>query len=226
MLSVVCALFDGGTNVPTFSRCFGPEWVDRLARGVKRNLTVPHRFVCLTHYPASAFQERVQIVSFLEDTRSWACLVEMWRPTVVGDRAVCMGLDTVIVGSLDDIASYSGPLAMCRDRSGRVCKWNNGVMLYDRTTAERLWAAWLQRPGNWEDSSRVVGRPSEMAFLNRTIEKQGIEPDAIEDLWPGQVITWGDLRGGEKPADARVVWFFARPKPHEVSEPWIQEAWT
>ena len=50
----------------------------------------------------------------------------------------------------------------------------------------------------------------------------------IDDLWPGQVISWkGEEVFQKGPGEARIVYFHGNPKMHEVApgNPVIEEHW-
>jgi len=226
VLSVVCALFDGGDNVPDFSRCYSPLWVDKLYRGVCKHLGEPFRFVCLTHYPQRAFLEPVEAVPFLHDNRRWTCLMEAFRPDIVGERAILMGLDTIIRGPLDELAAYRGKVAMCRAVGAPQCSYNNAVMLYDAEIAQRLWLEWSADPTGWEKRWLICGKPSELAFIDGTLKAWGVVPDLLETLFPGQALCYNYASSDEEMRAARVVWFFGHTKPHNMHQQFLKDAWT
>jgi hypothetical protein len=86
---------------------------------VARNLTIPHRLVCITHRP--------DLIDFMEtvplDTAKHipgTCLVKLmhWRPDIapiLGERICVMDVDCVVTGSLDE------PLS----RTEEVVLWHN-----------------------------------------------------------------------------------------------------
>lgn len=95
---------------------YGPRHVDRLARGVARHLSRPHRFLCLTDDPAGIEAECLPLPdlggALGADTR-WRKLALFRRdlPELLGAEgpALFLDLDLVVVGSLDAFLDLPGP---------------------------------------------------------------------------------------------------------------------
>jgi hypothetical protein len=94
---------------------YGPHHVNRLARGVARQVARPHRFVCLTDDPNGLEVEALPIPDLNgaigADTR-WRKLA-LWRsdlPEILGSRApaLFLDLDLVVVGGLDAFFEHPG----------------------------------------------------------------------------------------------------------------------
>ncbi len=92
MLDVVCVLRQGGKVG------YDAEWVYRLQRSVARNLTIPHRFVCLSDCDLDC--ERISLEYC--DSGFWAKL-ELFRPGLFAERTLYIDLDTVICSNIDAI---------------------------------------------------------------------------------------------------------------------------
>lgn len=101
---------------------YGPEYVNRLYRGVARNLSRPFRFVCMTDDAQGLRDEveayplpRMQLPDSEEDLR--------WRKLLVFQRelfdlrgtALFLDLDLAIVGPLDDFFAPPGSFHIIRD---------------------------------------------------------------------------------------------------------------
>src|SRR3990172_8259243 len=103
MITVACVLRSGGD--------FAPEHVWALKRGVNKYLQMPHEFRILTDYtfagPAGS--------KLREAWPGWWSKLELFRPGTFSGPVLYFDLDTVIVGSIDALASYRGPLAMLSD---------------------------------------------------------------------------------------------------------------
>ncbi|CAM9860721.1 unnamed protein product [Sphacelaria rigidula] len=96
---------------------YGVEYVERLAKGVSRNLRKwRHGFVCFTDDVESLRSiEGVEPRLLGQRCREWS---GWWnkaflfsREAGLTGRVLYIDLDTVISGRLDDIAAYSGPFA-------------------------------------------------------------------------------------------------------------------
>lgn len=105
-LAVACVL-----NVGEFrGRNYGPDWVVRLRNMVARNLTLPHRFVCLSNVPVGD----VETIPLVNDWPGWWSKVELFAPHLAASvgRALYLDLDVLITGNLDEIASHPAPFAI------------------------------------------------------------------------------------------------------------------
>ena len=92
MLDVVCVLRQGGKVGYT------AEWVDKLQRGVERNLTIPHRFVCLSDCAVNC--ERIELDS--GDYGFWSKM-QLFKPGVFTGPTLYIDLDTVICNNIDQV---------------------------------------------------------------------------------------------------------------------------
>jgi hypothetical protein len=208
------------------------EYVNRLVRGVRRNTTVPHRFVLYAGPTARASGDLRKLEPDVEVVPSnyqywWTGMDALLRK----EDYFAIGLDCVIIGSLDDLLTYPSKLVAFKDFPPFACPpgHEQDVSL----------DVWLARGGAFApayDEWLRVGKP----LWNP--EDKGIEkvwhyqaqgwinskprPLAI-DVWPDEWVVsykqWVRRRG--LPQDCRIVSFHGRPKPHEVIEPWIEEHW-
>jgi len=122
---------------------YGPDYVNNLFNGVKRHLSLPHRFVCLTdsadgldpgieHFPLPG----IDIPEGELDLR-WRKLTVFKTPLFdLEGTGLFLDLDVVITGSLDDFFSYPGEFLIIRDDNLALPKpfrWLNPAR------ARRLW---------------------------------------------------------------------------------------
>lgn len=193
----VATVYHESPNVPYFSKCYTPEWVDKLYRGISRNYHEPFRFVCLTDREYE-FEERV------EQERLWTTnwpTASIQAYGINAERIAFMGLDTIITGNLTEIFGYGGPLAVPRDpyNPGSPC---NGVVLCP------------PRPD-------IVETPSDSDM--RVFD--GFEKDYLDDIFPGLIKSYKVHVLPHGMGDARIVYFHGEPKPHVLDDPWIKENW-
>ena len=131
IVDFVCVLFDGRPGgVPLHSKgmAYDEEWVNKLYRGVRRNLKHAFRFHCITHFPAGKFDPAINLIPFKNDTRDWWCINEVLRDDLEFDRLVFCGLDTVICGPIDDLICNRWP---CLVTMGGGANPNNGWVVWD-----------------------------------------------------------------------------------------------
>jgi hypothetical protein len=101
---------------------FGPDWVNRLFAGVRRHLSIPHRFICFTddarhlHPEIEAFPLPEVRVPVGETDLRWRKLAVFQQPLYdLEGPALFLDLDVVIVGSLDEFFSHPGQFLIIRD---------------------------------------------------------------------------------------------------------------
>jgi hypothetical protein len=92
MINVVCLLRQGGKVG------YDASWVEKLQRGVQRNLTLPHRFVCLSDCDVPC--ERIELLP--GDHGFWSKL-QLFRPGILSGPTLFLDLDTVVCGDLDEV---------------------------------------------------------------------------------------------------------------------------
>lgn len=96
MLTVACVLWVGEFQ----ERNYSAKWVHRLRSMVARNLRQEHRFVCLSNIEV----EGVETIPLARNWPGWWAKIELFSHAF--ERALYLDLDTVITGSLDEIADY------------------------------------------------------------------------------------------------------------------------
>lgn len=204
LLTVATCLWDANERSLPTSRCYDETWVNKLAAMARRNLTVPHRFVCFTdrtrRFDAGIEQER--LTAARPDYGSFT------EPYCLNAPMILMGLDTVIVGNIDPMAHYcltAPKIALPRDpyQPDRVI---NAVALVP-AGHRALWDDWRgENDMDWL-------RSRDTTFL--------------DDLFPGAVLSlkFHDIRR-KGLQGARIVYMHGQHKPHQLLHlPWVREHW-
>ncbi|MCW5759238.1 MAG: hypothetical protein KIS90_05680, partial [Phenylobacterium sp.] len=186
------------------SRCYTPEWVNRLARGFARNLTIPHRFVVLTDRHYDGFDAEVTQERLSTDTPDWASMIEPFR---IDGPLIVAGLDTVVCGNIDHLAAWCAVgdrIALPRSPGKDYpC---NGIALVP--------AGFRSVYEDWD------GVTNDMEWLRR-------QPYMlIEKISATAVVSYKcDVRPNGL-GDARVVYMHGRPKLDELGDlEWIKAHW-
>jgi hypothetical protein len=94
MINVVCVLRPGGKVG------YDATWVEKLKNSVARNLTLEHKFICLSDVDVPC--ERIPLIG--AGVGFWSKL-ELFRPKLFDGPVLYIDLDTVICASLDDIVN-------------------------------------------------------------------------------------------------------------------------
>lgn len=216
MITVGCVYFQPNDQVQYWSSIYSPEWVNKLYRGVARNISGPFRFVCLTDrlYP----ELDANIVQFSLQQANWFGLMELFK---LPGRVLAMGIDTVITGSLDDLATYPGQLALNRGPfdpevpSNGAWMFNNGWWIWEKFVADTR-----------KDECTMGGaqKLSELEWMRRRL-KPHIE--LLDDHFPGQVVSYKGhwLTGQCEKENVRIIYFHGRKKPGEIDDEFIDAHW-
>jgi hypothetical protein len=164
-------------------------------------------FVCLTDEPTAP--EGITIVPLEHpEWETKQSKVELFRPDLDLGRVLYIDLDTLVVGSLEDIYSYTGDFCMLADLEGKpqVCR-GSGLMAWGSDVDWGIYEAFealddTVRQGVY----RVGGGRSDQLFIHHHTP---VRPHAFQSLWPGQVVGYKSEAG----ENARVVCYWGRGKP-------------
>lgn len=151
---------------------------------------------------------------------SWWAKMELFRPDIVGD-VLFIDLDTVIVGSLDDVLKQR-KLTMLRDfyRDGTRLKegLGGGLMLLPEQVRAEPWGYFSTHP---ETYMRTYPRGEQHLLETYYLS----HAQRWQDVVPGQVVSWKVHCNGANvfklpqiPADARIVCFHGQPRPWQVAQ--------
>ncbi|MFC3072360.1 hypothetical protein [Shinella pollutisoli] len=221
MITVACVLKSGGV--------YTADWVRKLRAGVARHLSTAHRFACLTDMEQEVDAAGVEAISLPELWPGWWSKICLWHPSVgLTGRVLYFDLDSIVVGSLDRIASFPHRFTMAHDFSvGHACStamaWNGDFSFI--TEAFRA------------DPKGIARRYDRMLASEKRIGDQAFIEDQL--LSHGEEILLFDQVAGERSIasykvdrcqgapciGAAVVAFHGKPKPHEIKTGWVPEIW-
>lgn len=184
MLHVICV------NAPDYLGR-GTEYVLRLDQAIRKNLDVRHQFHVIDTVIAEGWWNKLQ----------------MFEPGRFEGRCLYFDLDTVILGSINEIASYDGPFAMLSDfyHPERLA---SGIMAWDAKEGYDIWDHWA---GSRKPQFMAGGDQAWIGFKQPNA-------DRLQDLYPGQIVSFkADCLEGI-PKAARVVCFHGHPRPHTLHD--------
>lgn len=220
MLNVVCFFWKGSDRPSWQSEETGQVYINNLYRGVKRNLTLPHRFWCFYQKGLELeLDEGIHAVPF--DSPSWkGCFPKLkaFDPeNGLSGRVVVMDLDMVVTGSLDEMFSYNGYL-MTRSTFVREQK-SGGDIVFFRAGMFPFWTTLVDNPESFE--RKYGGR-------ERFVYRDAWKPyfDFVQDLYPGQLCSYKrHVRRYGIPNNCRLISYHGRPRPHEIKNPLLAQYW-
>lgn len=193
------------------------DYVERLFRAVRRNLTVEHDYLLLT----DRTWEVPQVEGVLNVRRThepgWWAKAQLFEPASQGIWPLLFfDLDVVITGSLDELASYPAPLVAIQD--WHLAKTlNSSVMRIEPGQAADVWSLYKVNPAEVQKRFRTGG---DQSFITMVAGNRFT-------TWPGQ---WcrsyrSHCKDGP-PEGCRVAVMHGSPKPHELTHlAWVREHW-
>jgi len=209
-LTVLCVLKSGGD--------YNAEYVRKLRDGVAKNLTLPHRFVCLSDVEVPC--ERIPLK---HNWKGWWSKLEMFRPDVIRGKTLYLDLDTVITGKLDAVMTIPHDFSMLNIRAKDVKVGNSGAMWFARAQPH-VYQRFAEKPDYWIDyhvkhaENRYMG---DQAFISDCFE----HIPKLHQALPGFFQSFKYDRLQEKvPPECAVVCFGGPPRPHQAGG-WVKQVW-
>ena len=206
---------------------YAPDEVRTLYRQVKRHMSIPFIFTCITEHEIEGVPTQKPLPG--HNPGFWG-KVDLFNHAVCNSRNLWLDLDTVITGSLDELAA---PLA--DGVQLRICKnWaqsghggcQSSVMYWEGTKARIIydefdpsWAHWPPRTDKFWSNGQVQYGDQEWITYLRDTQRLKVEH------YPNHLIKSYKyhLRNG-LPTDCRVAVFHGKPNPSEVGDDWVREA--
>jgi len=217
---------------------FGPEYVNRLYSGVRRNIAAPVRFFCMTEdaagfhrdievlpLPIEPFHEAMNAALAVANRQGAMRKVSLFRPGLIADLdgpLLGFDLDVVITGALDDLLTLApGKVLMRADwveaRRGRATG-HGSVFRFDPALH-----GWLYDTLAADPTGQVQkARGSEQRYTSTLAQEKGAFAYIPDDLVVSfkhdcmSLPPMNYLRTPKLPANARVVCFHGRPKMPEA----------
>lgn len=159
MLNVVCVLRQGGKVGYT------AEWVDKLQRGVERNLTIPHRFVCLSDCSVNC--DRIELDT--GDYGYWSKM-QLFKPGVLTGPTLYIDLDTVICNNIDQVVEciQEQQFVMWIEADKNI---HSSAFMYWQGDHSYLWDIFISKPlSHWESLYSVPPLYGDQAIISENTE--------------------------------------------------------
>lgn len=201
MITVACV-----KAKPAYNR----QDVERLRAMVKKHLSIPHRFVCLTDDSSGMSCTTKSIPAGLH---GWWGKMALYRPGVLDYKTLYLDLDTLIVDSLDFVEEYTGEFAILRDFY-RPEGYGSGVMLWNKPQTQ-IWDRW-----------NAAGRRDHPLGDQGVVEQYAPGADRLQDLWPGKFVSFKEHCQNGIPEGAAVISMHGWPKIEHFDEShWVKQVW-
>lgn len=212
--------------------------VNRWARMVKRNITIPCRIACVTNQPAG-IDDSIEIIPLPKfqpvNNKRWCerkglpqCYprLDMFRrdaANTYGERFLCMDLDSIITGNIDSLIDRPEDFVMYSGTSGKR-PYNGSMLLMAAGCRPQVYEKFT--PEHAEKASRLyVG--SDQAWISYALgwlEATWTVDDGV-NYWNKKIFPQYD---SPPPPDMKILFFCGPTKPRKVISklhPSIQRAY-
>lgn len=196
---------------------YGPEYVERLQAGVARHLKQPYEFRVFT--PPAVDMDLTEVKGCFARLRLFD--PEFQRANGIEGRVVCMDLDLIVTGPLDELFDRPEPFVILQGVNAKnPCPMNGSLFM--------LQAGY--RPDVWSEFSLELAAkipfaefPDDQAWFADMIPDAGaFGPE--QGVYAFQKPGWP--KGDALPKDARIVAFPGWRDPSKfTSLPWVKEHW-
>lgn len=212
--------------------------VNVLARMIRRNLSLPHRFICVadagdgfdsavTWFPTPAEAVRIGQLRSPEGARFPNCYRRLWMwsdaARELGERLLLIDIDLTAHRELAPLFDRPADFVGWRPRAqwGQRERYGGGLYLLRPGTRAHVWDSFDGHRSI--RAARAAGyRGSDQAWISYAL-------GPAEDVWPRDCGLYSirDIQNGRLPLprDARLVQFNGPQKPWNTPLAWAREAW-
>lgn len=185
MINVVCVLRQGGKVG------YDATWVEKLKNSVARNLTLEHKFICLSDVDVPC--KRIPLIS--DGAGFWAKL-ELFRPGLFTDPVLYIDLDTVVCNNIDSIVNgvKDQDFVMLKETDKNVV---SSAVMWWRGDHSYLWRRYTNTPVSvLKEQYSKMPRYGDQAFIEdgakHTLLQQHIPESWVG--WSSQPVTTPDTK--------------------------------
>lgn len=191
----------------------GVEYTEILYDSCRRNLAEGYagRFIVYTDDTSEKYADGIEVRELPKGFNGWFNKLWLFKDLTEG-RTLYLDLDTVIVGALDDIASYKVGFAILRDFY-RPNGLQSSVMLWSGDHSYIY--------DEWEKAGFPQVEGGDQAWLETVLHDYHL----WQDEFAGDFVSY-KANGCESgfPKGSKVVVFHGEPRPHQCSG-WVSKVW-
>lgn len=168
MITVVCVLRKGGKIG------YDSAWVEKLKNSVARNISIPHKFVCLSD--CDVLCDRIPLTE--TDPGFWSKL-ELFKPGMFSTPVLYIDLDTVICKNIDEIISrcQQEKFVMWYEADKQV---HSSALMYWNGDYSHLWNLYKSKPFSYW--SELYSKGS--LYGDQAVVSENIEHTLFTDICP------------------------------------------
>lgn len=228
-MNVVCLKW--GTKFP-------PEYVNHLFCGVKRNLTIPFTFYCVTDDGEGLNPEinvlPIKYTNIGESVAGWWSKVQLFAPDIgFSGRVFYLDLDTLITGNIDHIVSCDQQFIVLQDfMHPDNDNMGSGIMAWNTDKVGHIWKNF------YYNNPTQIARSFHPHGDQRYIQRVQIHRAYWQKIFPGEVVSFKLHCRIGLPSEAKLVCYHGTPSIYESINkttksqvgaisptPWVKEYW-
>jgi hypothetical protein len=201
---------------------YGPEYVERLRAGVARNMKSEYRWHVFSPEPEDEYLTKIP--GCFCRLRAFDPAWQAKQGISQGDRLVCMDLDAIVTGPLDDLFFRTQEFT-CLEGANAVnkCKFNGSIWMLRGGYRSDVWSEFSLEEA--EKLPRHLFVDDQQWFQARFPDVVGWKVGPQSGLYAFQKPGWP--AGTELPKDAKMVVFPGWRDPSKFTHlPWVQKHWS
>jgi hypothetical protein len=213
MIKIVCVLKTEGSKI------YNPEWVYKLENTLKRNISIPFEFVCLSDIPL-----RCNYVLLDSGMSGWWNKLQLFKPGLFTDETLYFDLDIIISKSLDRFIENlrSMPFTFLMANEPPMGIYNSSIM-YWKDDQSHLYKQYISNPEVHHEKYRSKYFLGDQAFIQEHQPNIGFLNDCVDKNF---MIWTKDIDFTTTNETGMVLFLGKRCKPHLIPEhSFIKQHW-
>lgn len=214
---------------------YGIRHVNHLYRGVKRFLSMPHEFVCITDVPKEiadsprGFDPGIRRIPLWNDNRKMGgCYVRLRAfaedmAQIIAPRFVWIDVDSVVVGPLDPLFDRPEEFVAWKDINPPT-PYCGSMIMQTAGSRSQVWTKFdpMTSP---KAAKRYIG--TDQAHIGNILGPNEATWDQSDGVWSFRRMV--KQHRGQLAPGARIVFFHGRNDPSTAADqkaaPWIRQFW-
>lgn len=161
MINIVCLLRNGGKVG------YDPTWVEKLQNSIKRNVSLPYTFTCLSDVDVSCNR-----IPLDDDGAGFWAKLQLFKPNRFNGPVLYIDLDTVICKNIDDIIkkSQGRQFVMWYEKDKNI---SSSAMMYWEGDYSFLWKIYKSKDINyWKDLYSTPPLYGDQAIISENVKHE------------------------------------------------------
>jgi len=208
---------------------YGPEFVNILYSMVKRNLTVPYRFICFTENSKN-LNKNIEIFPLNENLEGWWHKLTLFKKNLfdLSGKTLYLDLDVIIVNPIDQLFYQKNNFIIIKDwfysrpqyQKNNQIMYNSSVFLYNIGSYSNVWDDFEKDPekfikeNNRGDQEWITKKIPNASFWPKNWCRSFKWSYHFKDLNYNFDAGFND--------DTKIIVFHGRPNPPEAINGWKQ----